>query len=233
MTDNRKEFEAAAAIVDDYASRLLNVPALQPVKHHLHIVAERLRLARSAPESAASPSLNLLEIRQRINDAEEKLFDASFTTSAPVVQDLRAARRCVEALLQQPSPPAPESAEAPKLCRGDFEAWYKHKVDSNADFQIGREYEDDRVYSGWAAWREQHRRFTASTHPAPQSPAKDEDDDPIVQVSGFGVANTSRTQCDYMLVGLTRTGKVVMSTGDQQWCDVSPRACHAAAEVKP
>ena len=46
--------------------------------------------------------------------------------------------------------------------------------------------------------------------------------DPIVQVSGFGVKNTVNTQCDYMLVGLTKSGRVVMSTGDGIWCDVSP-----------
>ena len=50
-----------------------------------------------------------------------------------------------------------------------------------------------------------------------------ERDEKIIQVSGFGVNNTSNTQCDYMLVGLTATGKVVISTGDGEWTDVSPK----------
>lgn len=48
--------------------------------------------------------------------------------------------------------------------------------------------------------------------------------DPIVQVSGFGVANTNGTQCDYMLVGLTQSGQVVISRGDGDWADISPAA---------
>ena len=55
------------------------------------------------------------------------------------------------------------------------------------------------------------------------APAPD-DEEKIVQVSGFGVENTSSTQCNYMLVGLTNTGRVVLSMGDREWCDVSP-AC--------
>ena len=47
--------------------------------------------------------------------------------------------------------------------------------------------------------------------------------DPIIQVSGFGVENTYTTQCNYMLVGLTKYGKVLLSTGDGTWCDVSPK----------
>ena len=47
--------------------------------------------------------------------------------------------------------------------------------------------------------------------------------DPIVQVNGFGVANTASTQCNFMLVGLTESGKVVLSTGDGIWSDVSPK----------
>ena len=47
--------------------------------------------------------------------------------------------------------------------------------------------------------------------------------DKIIQVSGFGVANTSTTQCNYLLVGLTESGKVVLSTGDGHWADVSPK----------
>lgn len=45
--------------------------------------------------------------------------------------------------------------------------------------------------------------------------------DKITQVSGFGVANTPNTQCDYMLVGLTESGRVVISNGDGQWADVT------------
>jgi hypothetical protein len=47
--------------------------------------------------------------------------------------------------------------------------------------------------------------------------------DRIVQVSGFGVENTYSTQCNYILVGLTESGKVIISTGDSRWADVSPR----------
>lgn len=48
------------------------------------------------------------------------------------------------------------------------------------------------------------------------------DSDPIVQVSGFGVANTMYTQSDYYLVALTKTGKVMLSNGDGKWCDMTP-----------
>jgi len=47
--------------------------------------------------------------------------------------------------------------------------------------------------------------------------------DKIIQVSGFGVKNTSQTQCDYILVALTAMGKVLLSRGDRDWCDVSPK----------
>ena len=47
--------------------------------------------------------------------------------------------------------------------------------------------------------------------------------DKIIQVSGFSVSNTNNTQCDYFLVALTESGKVVMSTGDGEWADVSPK----------
>ena len=50
--------------------------------------------------------------------------------------------------------------------------------------------------------------------------------DPIVQVSGFGVENTMQTQCNFLLVGLTKSGKVVLSTGDGIWSDVSPKPNH-------
>jgi hypothetical protein len=45
--------------------------------------------------------------------------------------------------------------------------------------------------------------------------------DKIIQVSGFGVKNTMSTQCEYLLVALTESGKVLLSTGDRIWCDVS------------
>ena len=47
--------------------------------------------------------------------------------------------------------------------------------------------------------------------------------DRIVQVSGFGVNNTHITQSDYFLVAVTESGKVVISRGDCQWSDVSPK----------
>ena len=43
--------------------------------------------------------------------------------------------------------------------------------------------------------------------------------DKIIQVSGFGVNNTQRTQTDYMLVALTQSGKVLLSQGDGRWTD--------------
>ena len=43
--------------------------------------------------------------------------------------------------------------------------------------------------------------------------------DKIIQVSGFGVNNTQRTQTDYMLVALTQNGKVLLSQGDGKWTD--------------
>jgi hypothetical protein len=45
--------------------------------------------------------------------------------------------------------------------------------------------------------------------------------DKIIQVNGFGVANTKNTQCDYMLVALTESGRVLMSRGNGEWCDVT------------
>ena len=45
--------------------------------------------------------------------------------------------------------------------------------------------------------------------------------DKITQVSGFGVSNTVNTQCDYMLTAVTASGKVLMSTGDGVWADVT------------
>jgi len=47
--------------------------------------------------------------------------------------------------------------------------------------------------------------------------------DKITFVSGFSVKNTMYTQCDYMLVAVTDTGKVLMSTGDGNWSDVGPK----------
>ena len=52
----------------------------------------------------------------------------------------------------------------------------------------------------------------------------DGDGERIVQVSGFGVANTMQTQCNYMLVALTAAGRVLMSRGDGIWADVSNKA---------
>jgi len=45
--------------------------------------------------------------------------------------------------------------------------------------------------------------------------------DKIIKVNGFGVGYNFRTQTDYMLVALTENGKVLMSTGDGHWCDVT------------
>ena len=53
----------------------------------------------------------------------------------------------------------------------------------------------------------------------------------IVQVSGFGVNNTKNTQCDYMLVGVTSFGRVVMSRGDKEWVDVGPENLRAPPEA--
>ena len=54
--------------------------------------------------------------------------------------------------------------------------------------------------------------------------------DKIIQVSGFQVASTRHTQCDYLLVALTESGKVVLSTGDEKWADVSPAPEQEAGE---
>lgn len=50
---------------------------------------------------------------------------------------------------------------------------------------------------------------------------KTEQHDQIISVSGFGVEDTVSTQCNYMLVGLTVSGKVLLSTGDGKWTDVT------------
>jgi len=55
--------------------------------------------------------------------------------------------------------------------------------------------------------------------------------DKIIQVSGFGVENNSATQCSYLLCALTDCGKVLLSTGDGKWHDVSPKV-DSKAEVK-
>jgi len=47
--------------------------------------------------------------------------------------------------------------------------------------------------------------------------------DKIIQVSGFGVKNTERTQCDFMVVGITESGKIIITQGDGIWCDISPK----------
>ena len=48
-----------------------------------------------------------------------------------------------------------------------------------------------------------------------------EQEDKIIQISGFGVSNTKSTQCDYMVAGLTESGRVVITTGDGVWADIS------------
>jgi len=48
-------------------------------------------------------------------------------------------------------------------------------------------------------------------------------EDKIVQVSGFGVDFVINSQVDYMVVGLTESGKVVITTGDGYWADISPK----------
>jgi len=47
--------------------------------------------------------------------------------------------------------------------------------------------------------------------------------DKIIQVNGFGVDYNERTQCDYLLVAVTNEGKVIMSTGDGEWWDVTKK----------
>lgn len=47
--------------------------------------------------------------------------------------------------------------------------------------------------------------------------------DKIIQISGFGVDNTQDTQCNYMIIGLTESGKVVITRGDGIWADISPK----------
>lgn len=49
--------------------------------------------------------------------------------------------------------------------------------------------------------------------------------DKIIQASGFGVRNTQATQCDYLLVAVTESGRVLMSCGDGRWTDVTGDAC--------
>ena len=53
--------------------------------------------------------------------------------------------------------------------------------------------------------------------------------DKIIQVSGFGVENNQSTQCSYMIVGLTQSGKVVITSGDGIWADISSNAPHNQA----
>ena len=53
-------------------------------------------------------------------------------------------------------------------------------------------------------------------------------EDKIIQVSGFGVANTQDAQCNYLIVGVTENGKVVITTGDGIWADISPEASQPA-----
>lgn len=46
--------------------------------------------------------------------------------------------------------------------------------------------------------------------------------DKIIQVSGFGLQPNEYGN-DYLLVALTESGKVILSTGDSNWGDVSPK----------
>ena len=46
-------------------------------------------------------------------------------------------------------------------------------------------------------------------------------EDKIVQVSGFRVDSVCAN--GYMLVAVTESGKVLLSTGDTKWADVSPK----------
>lgn len=55
--------------------------------------------------------------------------------------------------------------------------------------------------------------------------------DKIIQVSGFGIANTQDTQCNYLIVGVTMSGKVVITIGDGIWSDISPKASQPAVEA--
>jgi len=54
-------------------------------------------------------------------------------------------------------------------------------------------------------------------------------EDKIIQVSGFGVEYNSATQCNYLLCALTESGKVLLSTGDGVWIDVSPKPASTKA----
>jgi hypothetical protein len=47
--------------------------------------------------------------------------------------------------------------------------------------------------------------------------------DKIIQISACGVKNTSNTQTDIMVVGLTESGKVLITQCDGKWCDISPK----------
>lgn len=55
--------------------------------------------------------------------------------------------------------------------------------------------------------------------------------DKIIQVSGFGVRNTQYTQCEYMIAGLTESGKVIITTGDGIWADISPKEQESRIKV--
>ena len=57
--------------------------------------------------------------------------------------------------------------------------------------------------------------------------------DKIIQVSGFGVKNTIGTQCDYLVVGLTESGRVLISRGnsDGDWFDISPKKIDDHEEI--
>ncbi len=54
-------------------------------------------------------------------------------------------------------------------------------------------------------------------------------EDKIVRISGFGVENTASTQCNFMVVGLTESGRVVITQGDGRWTDISHNAPEPAS----
>lgn len=61
-----------------------------------------------------------------------------------------------------------------------------------------------------------------------------ETEEKIVQASGFGVANTPKTQADYMLVAVTDKGRVLMMDGyDGKWGDVSPQNVLSTQAANP
>ena len=56
-------------------------------------------------------------------------------------------------------------------------------------------------------------------------------EDKIIQISGFGVENNQSTQCSYMIVGLTESGKVLITRGDGEWADINPKASQPSVQA--